>query len=64
MIVDSRSKYESESKKVKIENLKIEAKKENNNKIDDDPLKVLKLRYAKGEITKIEYEQMKKDIEK
>lgn len=30
---------------------------------EDDALKVLKLRYAKGEITKEDYEQMKKDIE-
>jgi len=28
----------------------------------DDPLKVLKLRYAKGEITKEEYEQMRRDL--
>jgi len=30
---------------------------------ENDALKVLKLRYAKGEITKEQYEQMKKDIE-
>ena len=29
---------------------------------EDDVLKMLNLRYAKGEITKEEYEQMKKDI--
>lgn len=28
----------------------------------DDPIRVLNLRYAKGEITKEEYEQMKKDL--
>jgi hypothetical protein len=28
----------------------------------EDPLKVLKLRYAKGEITKEEYEQMRRDL--
>jgi putative membrane protein len=27
-----------------------------------DPLGIIKLRYAKGEITKIEFEQLKKDI--
>ena len=34
-----------------------------NNKDEDDPLKILKIRYAKGKITKEEFEQMKKDIE-
>lgn len=29
----------------------------------EDPLKVLKLRYAKGEITKEEYEEIKKTLE-
>ncbi len=29
---------------------------------DEDPLRVLKLRYAKGEITKDEYEQMRRDL--
>lgn len=31
--------------------------------IEGDPLKMLKIRYAKGEITKEEYEEMKKVIE-
>jgi uncharacterized membrane protein len=29
----------------------------------DDPLKVLKLRFAKGEITKEQYEEMRKMLE-
>jgi len=37
--------------------------KQNNGSSNEKLLKVLKLRYAKGEITKKEYEQMKKDIE-
>jgi len=63
LLIDSKSKYSPEPKKVIIDNLKIEAKMEDNNKVDDNPLKVLKLRYAKGEITKEVYEQMKKDLE-
>ncbi len=31
--------------------------------VDDDPLKILKTRYAKGEITKEEYDEMKKELE-
>ena len=31
---------------------------------DDESLNILKTRYAKGEITKEQYEQMKKDLEK
>ena len=30
---------------------------------DESPSDILKLRFAKGEITKEEFEQMKKDIE-
>ena len=30
---------------------------------DEDIMKILKIRYAKGEITKEEFEQMKKDLE-
>ena len=30
---------------------------------EDDPIELLKIRYAKGEVTKDEYEQIKKDIE-
>ncbi len=29
----------------------------------DDPLEILKRRYARGEISKEEYEEMKKDLE-
>ena len=32
-------------------------------KSDDDPLNILKQRYAKGEITKAEYQEMKKVLE-
>ena len=31
--------------------------------VGDDFLKILKTRYAKGEITKEEYDEMKKDLE-
>jgi hypothetical protein len=30
--------------------------------IDEEPLRILKLRYAKGEVTKDEYEQIKKEL--
>jgi putative membrane protein len=30
---------------------------------DENPLDILKRRYAKGEVTREEYERMKKDIE-
>ena len=42
-----------------IEMTKNIAEKNNEN---DDPLKILKIRYAKGEITKEEFKQMKKDL--
>lgn len=38
-------------------------KMKNGGKKETDPFAILKIRYAKGEITKEEYEQMKKDIE-
>lgn len=61
ILIDSKKNYEPNPMKVSIDNLKIESKEENGNKIDK-PLDVLKLRYAKGEITKEQYEQMKKDL--
>lgn len=54
-----------------IWNQKLSMKKQNQipdelqNQIqDDDVIKMVKIRYAKGEITKEQYEQMKKDLEK
>jgi hypothetical protein len=38
-------------------------KKEKNTSSDDDPLKILKVRFAKGEISKEEYEEMKSTLE-
>jgi len=35
----------------------------NEKKSPGDPLEILKRRYARGEITKEEYEKMKKDLE-
>jgi uncharacterized membrane protein len=40
-----------------------ECKRDEKPKTDDDALKILKLRYVKGEITEDEYEKMRKDIE-
>ena len=37
---------------------------QNNVVVENEFLKVLKLRYAKGEITKEEFDQMRKDLEK
>jgi len=37
-------------------------KREGETKEEEDPLRILKLRYAKGEITKEEYEEMKKTL--
>ena len=41
----------------------IEIIQKNSKNKKDKPKDILKSRYAKGEITKEEYEQMKKDIE-
>jgi len=38
-------------------------KKKNSTSNDDDPLKILKIRFAKGEITKEEYDEMKSMLE-
>jgi len=47
-----------------VKNVKLNEKKtEKTNAGDNEPVKILKLRYAKGEITKEEFEQMKKDLE-
>jgi hypothetical protein len=41
-----------------------EGEKEREDRLSlEDPLKILKTRYAKGEITKVEYEEMKKTLE-
>ena len=42
---------------------KIVDKIEKSSKPEENPLEVLKMRYAKGEITKEEFEKMKKDLE-
>ena len=42
---------------------KIEYTDEKASENEDNPIKILKLRYAKGEITKEKYEKMKKDLE-
>jgi putative membrane protein len=42
----------------------IPSKKENKSMKENTPINILRLRYAKGEITKEQYEQMKKDLEK
>lgn len=42
---------------------KSDLQKSNSNEVKEiDPLQVIKLRYAKGEITKEQYEQMKRDL--
>lgn len=61
ILIDSKKNYEPNPTKVSIDNLKIEVKEKDKNKIDE-PLEVLKLRYAKGEITQEQYEQMKKNL--
>jgi uncharacterized membrane protein len=45
---------------VQIENVSEEKKEA---KTEDEPLKVLKMRYAKGEISRKDFEQKKKDLE-
>jgi hypothetical protein len=41
-----------------------EGSNKKNDMAEDEALKILKLRYAKGEITKEQFELMKKDLEK
>jgi len=45
------------------ENLKLEKKAIERKEEESEPIKILKMRYAKGEISKEEFEQMKKDLE-
>ncbi len=44
--------------------IEIDKCKKEGSKKEEDALEILNIRYAKGEITKEEYEQMKKDLEK
>jgi len=45
------------------ENLKLEKQAKERKEEESEPIKILKMRYAKGEISKEEFEQMKKDLE-
>ena len=49
--------------KEKIKELKLSNETKHTDSTSDDSLKILKMRYTKGEITKEEYEEMKKVLE-
>jgi len=71
MLVDAKSKFVPEATRIRIEDTKIEVSPNvstlehtgvvEQNEINE-AMRILTIRYAKGEITKDEYEDMKKEI--